>query len=227
MAKEEDEKPKRKRRQLPLAEITLLSVTFLSLAAAGFFFYKYQDVNSQYKEATMSEEDRTRQTVSEVAKLYNIPSFDQEKPVIYKVSDPEQVKNNQFFKDAQKDDILLPYPNADLAIIYRPSEKKIINVGSYKQVASSEVSVAVIAPNSAQASIEGTLKSKYTNIVVTKSEPKTTITSGVVVDLTGSESEAASALAQLLGYTVGSLPPGETAPEGAKLVVIAPNPAVQ
>jgi hypothetical protein len=43
------------------------------------------------------------------------------------------------------------------------------------------------------------------------------------VDITGSEAEAAKTLAGLLGYSVGLLPAGETAPEGAKLVVVAPT----
>lgn len=226
MAKENEEKPKKRRRQLPIAEITLLSVTVLSLALGGFFFFKYQDVNAKYKEATLSEDDRTRRTVEEVAKLYKIPSFDEEKPVVYIVSDPDQVKNNAFFKDAQKDDVLLPYPKADIAIIYRPSEKKIINVGTYSQVASSEVPVAVIAKSANQAELEQKLKAKYSNIVVSnKSEPKTQIPTGIVVDVTGSEGDAAKTLATLLGYSVGTLPAGETAPQGVKLVIIAPNPA--
>jgi hypothetical protein len=146
-----------------------------------------------------------------------VPSFDEEKPVVYIVSDPEQVKNNEFFKDAQKDDVLLPYPKADLAIIY---------VGTYSQVASSEVQVAVIAPNALQTELEQKLKTKYSNIVVgKKSEPKTQVTKGIVVDVTGSEGDAAKTLASLLGYSVGTLPAGETAPEGVKLVIIAPNAA--
>ena len=223
MAKETEEKPKKRRRQLPIAEITLLTITVISLALGGFFYYKYQDINAKYKEATLSEEDRTRQTVEKVAKLYNIPSYDTEKPTLYVVSDPEQVKNNAFFKDAQKDDILLTYPVADIAILYRPSENRIINVGTYKQFAAS-VEVAIIAPEAVQKSLEESLKSKYSNIVVvSKTTPKTTVTKGVVVDVTGNEAEAAKTLAQLLGYTVGTLPTGETAPEEAKLVIIAPT----
>jgi hypothetical protein len=227
MAKEIEEKPKKKRRQLPIAEITLLSVTVLALVFGGFFFYKYQDLNNKYQNLTMSEEDRIRQTVEKVSKLYNIPSFDQEKPTQYIVSDPEQVKSNEFFKDANKDDILLTYPKADLAILFRPSENRIINVGTNSQFAAN-VEVAVIAPAATQSEIETKLKSKYSNIVVIKkSEPKTQVTKGIVVDVSGTESEAAKTVAELLGYTVGTLPAGETAPEGVKLVVIAPNTLAQ
>lgn len=212
------------RKSLPISKIACMAVVIVSLALAGFFFYKYQDVNSKYKEVTQSDEDRTRQTVAKVSKLYNIPSFEEEQPVIYKVNEPEQVKNNPFFKDAAKDDILLPYPKADIAILYRPSENKIINVQPYKQAFASEVNVAIIAQNSKQQSIEDSLKSKFSNIVVSsKSEPKTMVSGGIIVDVTGSESEAAKTLASLLGYTVSTLPAGESAPEGAKLIIVAPT----
>lgn len=224
MTKQTADIPKKKRAPLPIAEFTLITITIASLAFGGFFFYKYQTVNDKYKEVTMSDEDRTRQTVAKVAALYNIPSYDQEKPVIYKVSDPEQVKNNTFFKDAQKDDVLLPYPNADIAILFRPSENKIINVQPYKQAFATEVGVALIAPTAKQQSLEDSLKAKFSNIVVTnKSEAKAPVVAGVVVDVTGAEAEAAKTLAGLLGYSVGPLPNGEVAPEGVKLVIIAPT----
>lgn len=64
----------------------------------------------------------------EVGKLIALPS--DEKPTIATVSDVEKVKEQAFFKNAQNGDKVLIYTNAKKAILYRPSEKKVVEVGS-------------------------------------------------------------------------------------------------
>lgn len=212
------------KKSFPIGRVLYVGIVIALLVFSGFMLYKYLDINNKYQLATQSEEERNRQLVTEVSKLYNIPSFETEKPSVYIVTDPEQLKDNEFFKDSQKDDALLAYPTADIAVLYRPGEKKIINTASYKETFASSVEVAIIAPTSSQANLEEALKAKFSNIVViSKAEAKTPINTGVVVDVTGEESEAAKTLADLLKFTVGTLPAGESAPEGAKLIIIAPN----
>lgn len=75
-----------------------------------------------------------------------------------------------------------------------------------------------------QDSIEKSLKNSFGNIVViNKSVPKSSISQGAVVDVTGKEAEATTKLASILGLPVGALPAGETAPEGAKMVIVLPS----
>jgi|SRR3972149_6748079 len=66
--------------------------------------------------------------VSEVGKLISLPS--DETPTIATVTDIEKVKDQPFFKNAQNEDKVLIYTNAKKAILYRPSEKRIIEVGA-------------------------------------------------------------------------------------------------
>ena len=66
--------------------------------------------------------------VSEVGKLIALPS--DEKPTIATVSDVEKVKEQAFFKNAKNGDKVLIYTNAKKAILYRPDEKRIIEVGA-------------------------------------------------------------------------------------------------
>jgi hypothetical protein len=66
--------------------------------------------------------------VSEVGKLIVLPA--DEKPSVATITDIEKVKDQAFFKNAQNGDKILIYTNARKAILYRESEKKVIEVGA-------------------------------------------------------------------------------------------------
>lgn len=66
--------------------------------------------------------------VAEVGKLIALPS--DEKPTVATVTDLERVKDQPFFANAKNGDKVLIYTNARKAILYRQSEKRIIEVGT-------------------------------------------------------------------------------------------------
>ncbi|HET7098669.1 MAG TPA: hypothetical protein VFI61_00305 [Patescibacteria group bacterium] len=66
--------------------------------------------------------------VAEVGLLIALPEG--EKPTVATVSDIDKVKDQPFFKNAKNGDKVLIYTNAKKAILYRPSEKRIIEVGA-------------------------------------------------------------------------------------------------
>ncbi len=66
--------------------------------------------------------------VAEVGKLIDLPK--DEKPTVATVTDIDKVKDQPFFKNAKNGDKVLIYTNANKAILYRPSEKRIIEVGA-------------------------------------------------------------------------------------------------
>lgn len=106
-----------------------LKIFFLILAAAillivvGFGGYAAFKIHKTPKA-------ETPQTVIEsVGKLVALPEG--ETPTVATISDLTPLKDQPFFKDAQLGDKVLIYATSSKAIIYRPSQNKIINVASY------------------------------------------------------------------------------------------------
>ena len=218
-------RPMPKAKKKKVAKPIFFSVLIVALIAFGtFYFITYQQLNDKYASLTMSDEDRGRKIVSEVASLYTIPKYDEEKPTIYVVNDKDQLANNQFFKDAKANDTMLAYPKSDLAILYRPDDNKIIKVDTYTKVNAKTAQIAIIGPADKLESVEKLLKSSYSNVsIVSKDAPKSIVTQGVVVDVSGKEADATAKLAALLGLQVGTLPNGEVAPKNATMVVVLPS----
>jgi hypothetical protein len=101
------------------------SAVVVCLLASSLYFYKgYNDLRNNPSKAQQQE---TNSLISEVEKLYKLPK--DETPTIADVKDKDKLKDQPFFSGAENGDKLLIYTNAKQAIVYRPSEKKIINVG--------------------------------------------------------------------------------------------------
>ncbi len=95
----------------------------VSIIAALFFFFKF----NQLKQNPTKEIDRqTKDIIAKVSKLVVLPK--DEIPTIATVTEPEKLKDQPFFANAKKDDKVLIYTNYQKAILYRPSENKIIEI---------------------------------------------------------------------------------------------------
>ncbi|MDQ3093729.1 MAG: DUF515 domain-containing protein [bacterium] len=71
--------------------------------------------------------ESTQSVIDEIGKLYTLPSNEQ--PTVATVQDKSKLEGQDFFKDAQNGDQLVVYEKSGLAILYRPSENKLIKVG--------------------------------------------------------------------------------------------------
>jgi hypothetical protein len=71
--------------------------------------------------------------VAQVGKLILLP--DNEEPVIATVNDPEQLKSQPFFANAKEGDKVLIYNISRKAILYSPTDKRIIEVAPLSQSA--------------------------------------------------------------------------------------------
>jgi hypothetical protein len=106
-----------------LASLGLLVFALVSVIAAAYF-YKQNTVLRQNSQA--ATESEIQDLIAKVGKLIVLPSGEQ--PTIATVADPEKLKSQPFFANAQKDDKVLIYTNARKAILYSPSQNKIIEV---------------------------------------------------------------------------------------------------
>lgn len=127
MQEEEQVIPNNKKASLikPLIAIFILLIIGIS---ATLYTIKMQPQLLGLSKGQADSQAEADRTVEEVGKLIVLPT--DEKPTIATVSDVEKVKEQPFFKNAKNDDKVLIYTNAKKAILYRPSEKRIIEVGA-------------------------------------------------------------------------------------------------
>jgi len=101
----------------------LLVFLLLSLAGNGYLFMKVRALGADPQVVAREESVRL---VNEVGKLIALPQ--DEEPTIATVTDPDQLKDQVFFANAQKGYKVLLYANAKKAILYDPINKRIIEV---------------------------------------------------------------------------------------------------
>jgi hypothetical protein len=107
------------RKALPYILIALVVV----LAGTSVYFYKASKGGTQDKTASQAE---AKALAAKVGKLIVLPS--DEVPTIATVSDPEKLKDQNFFADAKKGDKVLIYTNAKKAILYDPVANKVVTI---------------------------------------------------------------------------------------------------
>lgn len=104
---------------------------FIALGLAWFsvqYWFTSRELDEMKKPGVAADYD-VRHTASQVGKLIALPSGE---PAIATVSDEAKLKKQSFFKNAKNGDKVLMYTEARKAILYRPSENKIIEVASIK-----------------------------------------------------------------------------------------------
>lgn len=99
-------------------------VLLVALAAAAFYFYQ-QYASLKNDPAVQNKATATRIT-GDVAKVLKVPT--DEEPQVALITDPDQLKSQSFYADAQKDDYLIVYQKAGIAIIYREKDRLLVNV---------------------------------------------------------------------------------------------------
>ena len=110
------------------------------LAGIGFFAVQYKHAQDDIKRLSNPQEaakQELQQVVARVSRLVTVPT--NETPTLATVSDPQKLKGQSFFADAQKGDKVLIYTQSKRAILYRPSTDKVIesatvNIGNNTSV---------------------------------------------------------------------------------------------
>lgn len=100
-------------------------ITALALLGCLYFYYQLR-VSSNNPEIILKNE--SIEIVRKISKIMILP--ENETPTIATVSDPLALKNQVFFVNSQKGDKVLIYTQARKAILYRPTQDKIVEVTS-------------------------------------------------------------------------------------------------
>ncbi len=103
--------------------IGLAALLVLATGSAVYFHSQVLDLQKNPNEAALEE---SRATIEAVGRLIVLP--ENEQPTIATVSDPSKLKDQPFFASAKIGDKVLIYTNAKKAILYSPTENKIVEV---------------------------------------------------------------------------------------------------
>ena len=212
----------------------MVLVVLLFTGGIGYGVYRYvalsQEVTRLKSDPQASQEaikEEIKKLVDQVGKLIAVPD---ETPTVATVSDSEKLKPNPFFQNAQNGDKVLIFTSAKKAIIYRPNDNKIIEVGPLSigtPSASTTQPVRFVLYNGTGVTgftkaYETTLKEQVKSAVIVDRDnaAKRDYKTSMIVDLTGTNSAAVAELAKALGMEVGTLPAGESKPAGAEFLII-------
>ncbi len=108
----------------------------IAIIAAVYFYLQYSSIKANPQQ--MISQQEVNDLVTKVSSLYEgLPQ--NETPTVATVSDPTALNSQPFFANAQKGDKVLIYNQAKKAILYNPTENKIvevapINIGNQEQV---------------------------------------------------------------------------------------------
>ncbi len=202
-------------------KILLIVIVVIAMALAGLTYYFYNQVQNIKKNPNIVSQAEVEHIVSRVGQLIDLPK--EETPTLYTVQDKEKLKDQLFFANAQNGDKILVYIKAKKAIVYRPKDNKLINVGPITIDPKSLPQVALIDAGGDLNAMTKKIADKFPDTVSVSAtaiaKNRNSIKQVTVVDVTGQSGELAKQIAAEVGGAVGPLPAGELAPEGANILV--------
>lgn len=102
------------------------------IAGAGYYGYTW------YKndKSNMTEEERRAAVVVEAKDAFSqFMELPEGEPIVAEVSDAEELKKQQpvFFAKAENGDMVVIFPGTNVAFLYSPSKKRVVNVANIVQ----------------------------------------------------------------------------------------------
>lgn len=214
------------RNKLKLALLALILVLVVMMGISVYFYYKNQTVKTMSSNQKTTEKE-TNLLISQVGKLMFLPN--DETPTIATVTDITKLKDQPFFKNAKNNDKVLIYTKAKIAVIYRPFENKIVNVGPVtvgdqpNQPPQAKIAIlnGTTITGLAAKTQDDLLKAfPGANILLKDQTNSANYDKTIVVTLNPLASLAADNLAKFFKVTTSQFPTGETKPQGADIVII-------
>jgi len=226
---------------MKINKIIILIMGLLILGGGGYFGYKkglFNKINVIKK-----KENEVEVIMERISKVFLLPG---EIPTVATISDKEKLKGQAFFDKAENGDKLLLFTNSNLAILYRDSIKKIIEISQISvannpaieaeptitpttMVEKEDIKIKIALYNGSQkigqtTKFEKEILDKIGDFeVIKKVDAKNNYEKNLVIDISGNYTEVAKSLAQNIGGEVALLPEGEDKPEADLLIIVGKN----
>lgn len=183
-------------------------------------------------------ENEVEEIMTKISEILIVP---EEIPSVATVTDKELLADQAFFNKAEDGDKLLIFANANLAILYRPSIEKIVEISQISAVnnpqiisapteeKTGEIKIKIALYNgNGQAGIASRLEADIINKiedfeVVEKRDAVNNYDKSQIVNISGNYGEVAMSLAQQLGGEVVQMPEGENKPDADLLIIVGKN----
>jgi len=212
--------------------IILLIISAIGGVTTGVtYFRKYHALKAN---PNIEAQNEVQALVATVGKLMELPT--DEVPTVATIADKEKLKNQTFFVKAENGDKILAFTKSRLAILYRPSVNKIINVAPIidqgveaqptEPTAQISAALKISYYNGTETiglsgQVEKIVKTAYPNYqtVALNNAFKKKYTETLVIDLRGTHAKEAGEIAGLLKGRVSPLPEGESKPDADILII--------
>lgn len=201
-----------RKNKLKIGLIAANVAIILGLAGtSAYLFFENRDLNEVLG---LSTEEKNTRLIEEVNQVYDLPD---EEPVVAIVTDPEQFKTEYpTFENAQSGDYLLFFRKARLNVLYRQSEKRVV------QTANVVVPIAIeLVGEEADIDVAAAKLSEFGNQITLTRTVVSGISQSFVFDVDADQQAEAQSIAQLLGFDIGSTLPSAITPSEQTEVIVA------
>lgn len=218
--------------QLNLSIVSVLLLLFLGAYFVINMARKQPEVFGLLKGPSILQKEQET-LIAKVGQLIALPD---EEPTVATVNDKSQLSGQAFFSNAEEGDKVLIYTNATKVVLYRPSENRVVEVGTVNiqnettEVAGVEdIEVAtnrfVILNGTDIAGLtidmETELKDALPEVeVLETANARSGYEETILVDISGQRDEEAEDLANELGLKLAGLPDGESVNSDVDFLII-------
>ncbi|HUC89313.1 MAG TPA: hypothetical protein VMR45_00765 [Patescibacteria group bacterium] len=149
-------------------KILIISCALIFLAVASTAGYFGWQLSSLKKNPNKANQDTVSRVTKEVGKIYELPTG--EKPTVAQIQDKSKLAGQTFFDKSKNGDYVILYQTAKLALLYRETDKKLINVGPINLDNQQAQATTSSDPSSAQSQKTTTLGGSKSTSAVDKQQ---------------------------------------------------------